>query len=60
MKRSEKQLPIKANYKCFLELNCSICSLNQSEHFTDTKNVKAIKFEDVWGELQTKKSFQRQ
>ena len=50
MKRSEKQLPSKVNFSTFLQLNCKRV----------TKIVKEIRFEGIWGELESNKSLQRQ
>ena len=55
MKRSEKQLPSKANFRTFLPLSALILGENSVEGLIVTKNVKEIKFEGVWGELGSKK-----
>ena len=60
MKRSEKQLPSKANFMTFFTRNCSKFRLNSVKGLRDTKNVKEIKFEGVWGELKSKKCYQIQ
>ena len=60
MKGSEKQLPSKANVRTFLSLNRCNFRLKQCEGLRVTKNVKEVKFEGVRGELERKKSFQRQ
>ena len=55
MKRSEKQLPSKANFMTFFTRNCCKFRLNSVKGLRVTKNVKEIKFEGVWGELKSKK-----
>ena len=47
LKRSEKQLPIKANVSSFLHLNCSNFRLNCVKGL---KIVKQIKHGEVWPE----------
>ena len=54
MKRSGKQLPRKDNFRTFLPLNCFNFRFKQCERLRVTKNVKEIKFEGVWGELESK------
>ena len=56
MKRPEKQLPSKANFSHFFQLNCSNFRLKQFER----PYVKEFKFEWVWVELESKSGFQRQ
>ena len=60
MKRSEKQLPSKSNFSTSLQLKCSNFRLIQWKGLGVTRIVKEFKFEGVWGELESKKSFQRQ
>ena len=60
MKISEKELPSNANLRSFLLLNCSNFKLKRFKGVRVTKRVKQIKFEGVWGELESKNSFQRQ
>ena len=61
MKRLEKQLPSKANFTTFLQLNCSNFRLKPCERGLKViKIVKEIKFEGFWGELGAKNCFQRQ
>ena len=55
MKRSGKQLPRKDNFRTFLPLIALILGLNSAKDLRVTKNIKEIKFEGVWGELQSKK-----
>ena len=51
MKRSEKQLPSKANFRTL--------ETRLLKGLRVTKNVKEIKFEGIWGNLESKKGFQR-
>ena len=61
MKRSEKQLPSKASFRAFLSLNFfNFRSKNSVTDLRVIKNVKENRFERIWGELESKKSFQRQ
>ena len=60
VKRSEKQLPRKGKFRTFLQLNCSNFSLKLVKSLIVTKIVREIKFEEVWGELEAKKCFQKQ
>ena len=60
MKRSKTQLPKKANFRTFLPLIALNLGSSSVEGLRVTKNVKAIKFEAVLGELESKKGFQRQ
>ena len=54
MKRSEKELPNKANFSNFLLLNCSNFRLKLFETLLSYKIVKENKFEEVWAELEVK------
>ena len=49
-----------ANFRTFLQLNCSNLKSNCVEDLTVTKIVKEIKFEKVWDKLELKIGFQRQ
>ena len=60
VKRSEKQLPRKGKFRTFLQLNCSNFSLKLVKSLIVTKIVREIKFQEVWGELEAKKCFQKQ
>ena len=60
MKSWEKQLPSKANIRTFLSLTALILGQNSVKDIKVTKIVKEIKFEGVWGELELKKTLQRQ
>ena len=53
MKRSEKQLPSKANFGHFFKLNC--LGLNSVKGLRVTKIVKETRFEGVWGRVRIKK-----
>ena len=56
MKRSEKMLPSKANFRTFLSLNFfNVRSKNSVKDLRVTKNVKENRFEGVWGEVEFKK-----
>ena len=57
MRISEKQLSSK---EIILQINCPNFRLKQCEGPRVTKIVKEIKFETVWGELESKNGFQRQ
>ena len=57
--RSEKKLPSKTSLGLFCHL-IALLDLDSVEGLIVTKNVKRIKFEEVWGKLESKKSFQRQ
>ena len=54
MERSEKQLPNKGNHRTFLPPNCSNFKLKCLKGLKVTKNVKEIKFQGVWSELESK------
>ena len=58
--RSEKKLLSKTSLGLFCHLIALILDLDSVEGLIVTKNVKRIKFEEVWGKLESKKSFQRQ
>ena len=60
VKRSEKQLPSKANFCFFFLLNCSNFKLKQCKRHRVTKILKQIMFQGVWGESESKTGFQRQ
>ena len=60
MKRSEKKLPSKTSLGLFCHLIALMLDLDSVEGLIVTKNVKKIKFEEVWGKLEPKKRFQRQ
>ena len=60
MERSEKQLPSKANFSLFCSLIGLILGQNSEEGLSVTKIGKAIKFEGVWHDLESKNVFQRQ
>ena len=55
MERSEKLFSSRTNFSPFLQLNCS--RWKQRESLRVTKIVKEIKFEGVWGELESGKWF---
>ena len=55
MKKSEKQLGLKANFSTFLPFNCSNFRLKQCERHQSYQNSKVVKFEGVCGELESKK-----
>ena len=55
MKRSGKQLPRKDNFRTFCHSIALMLGLNSVKDLRVTKNVKEIKFEGVWGELESKK-----
>ena len=55
MNRSEKQLPSKTNFRTFLPFNALILIKNSVKGLRVTKIVKEVKFEEVWGELESKK-----
>ena len=57
MKRSGKQLT-KIILGLFYHLIALILGLNSVKGLRITKNFKQIKFEGVWGKLESKKSFQ--
>ena len=58
VKSWEKQLPSKTNFSTFLIFNCSNFKLKQCERLRVTKILKEIKFERIWGKLESKKSFE--
>ena len=59
MKSSEKQSPSKASFRpC--HLIALILGQNSVKGVKVTKNIKEIKFEGVWGEIESKGAFQRQ
>ena len=60
MKRSENQVPSKANFRTLFPFNCSNFRLKQCKGLRVTQNVKAIKSEWGVGRVRLKKSFQRQ
>ena len=55
MKRSGKQLPLKIILGVFFHSIALILGLNSVKDLRVAKNVKEIKFEGVWGELELKK-----
>ena len=60
VKRSEKQLPSKANFSLFLLLTCSNFSLELCDRHYSYQNCQKIGFGGVCGELEAKNCFQRQ
>ena len=59
MKSSEKQSPSKASFRpC--HLIALILGQSSVEGVKVTKNIKEMKFEEVWGEIESKRAFQRQ
>ena len=61
VKRLEKQLPSKGSFSSFLPLNCSNFGLKDCERpYSYQKCEKKIKFGRICGDLESKKSFQRQ
>ena len=59
-KGSEKQLSRKGNFCTFCKLIALTLGWNSFKSLRVTKNVKEIKFEGVWDELESKNGFQRQ
>ena len=57
---SKKQLKSKANFTPSFQLNCSNFRLKQCKNIRVTEIAKEIKFKRVWGNLESKKGFQRQ
>ena len=55
VKRSEKQLPSKSNFRTFCHSIALILGWNSVKGLRVIKYVKEIKFEGVWGELESKK-----
>ena len=60
MKRSGRELPSKAHFSHFFQLNCSNFRLKQCGGLRVAKMVKEIQFEEIWGELESEKGFQSQ
>ena len=60
MKRSEKQLPIKEDFRTFFPLNCFKFKLRHAKRLIVTKNLKAAKSEGVCGQLESKKKIHRE
>ena len=59
MKSSEKQSPSKASFRPS-HLIALILGQNNVEGVRVTKNIKEMKFEGVWGEIESKRAFRRQ
>ena len=57
MKKSEKQIPSKANVSTFCNLIALILGQNSVEGLRVTKTFKEIKFEGVWGRAKIRKMF---
>ena len=55
VERSKKQLQSKANCSTFLHFNCSYFSENSVKCIRVTEIAKEIKFEEVCGEVESKK-----
>ena len=55
MERSEKQLPSKANFSHFFQLNCSNLRLKQCAGPYSYQNCQKIKLKEVWVVLESKK-----
>ena len=60
VKIPEKQLPSKADFRTWLPRNYSNLGQNSVKGLRVTKKAKDIKFEGLWGELESKIGFQRQ
>ena len=57
MKKAENQIPSKANFSTFLQLNCSKCKLKPCER---PYSYQTSLRDKVWVELEDKYFFQRQ
>ena len=60
MKRSESSYQVRQILGIFRDLIALILGYNSVKGFRVSKNVKEIKFEGVWCDLESKESFQRQ
>ena len=56
----EKLLPSEASLALFCNLIALVLVYNSVKDLRVTKTVKEIKFEGIWGELESKKCFWRQ
>ena len=59
-KDRESSYQVRIILEHFCHLIALILGLNSVKGLRVTKNVREIKFEGVWGKLESKKSFQRQ